>query len=158
MKKISQILTAAVVIAVISFSSCSDIKPKEVSLANLNDSINYTLGLWQGDIFGKQYFAEDEDGKMLKAFIAALDEAYASKKEPNEMYELGLNVGRYFKNYTENGFFGDSTLTGNQKLIIAGMINAIKDYQEVMTSTEADSVVQTVQMRVNQRQFGFPEN
>lgn len=151
-------MTAALVIAVISFSSCSDVRPKEVTLNSLNDSINYTLGLWQGDVFKQQFFAEDEDGKMLKAFIAALDEAYKSNEAPNEMYELGLNVGNYFKNYTENGFFGDESLKGDQKLILKGMINAIKDYQEVMTSTQADSIVQAIQMRTNPGQVEVPEN
>jgi len=72
------------------------------------------------------------------------------------MYDLGLNVGRYFRNNTQKGFFGDSTLTANEKLIIAGMVNAIKDYQDVMNSTEADSVVNTIQMKVSQKQFGQP--
>jgi len=153
MKKLSNLLLAAVAVAIVSFSSCTDVKPKDVALNGQNDSINYTLGHWQGDMFKQQQFAEDEDGKLLAAFIKALDEGYKSKKEPNEMYDLGLNVGRYFKNNTTKGFFGDSTLTANEKLIITGMINAIKDYQEVMTSTEADSVVQTIQMKISQKQM-----
>ncbi len=152
MKKISNLLLATFVVAIVSFSSCTDVKPKDVELKGLNDSINYSLGHWQGDLFQQQQFSEDEDGKLLAAFIKALDEGYRTKKDPNEMYDLGLNVGRYFKSNTQKGFFGDSTLTANEKLIIKGMINAIKDYQEVMTSTEADSVVQTIQMKVSQKQ------
>lgn len=152
MKKISQILIAALLVTIISFSSCSNVKTKEVTLNTLSDSINYTLALWQGDVFKEQYFANDEDGKLLKAFIQSLDKAYGSKEEPNEMYELGLNVGRFIKSNSESGFFGDSTLVGNQDLILAGLINAIKDYQEVMTGTQADSIVQTTQMKIAQRQ------
>jgi hypothetical protein len=154
MKKISNLLLAIIAVAIVSFSSCTDeAKPKVVGLSSQNDSINYTLGHWQGDMFKQQQFAEDEDGKMLAAFIKALDEGYGTKKEPNEMYDLGLNVGRYIKSNTQKGFFGDSTLTANEKLIITGMINAIKDYQDVMTSTEADSVVQTIQMKISQKQM-----
>lgn len=157
MKKVSKLLLAAFAMAIVSLSSCTeDAKPKDVELKSQNDSINYTLGHWQGDMFKQQQFAEDEDGKLLAAFIKALDEGYKSKKEPNEMYDLGLNVGKYFKSNTEKGFFGDSTLTANQKLIITGMINAIKDYQDVMTSTEADSVVQSIQMKISQKQMGQP--
>jgi hypothetical protein len=155
MKKISNLLLAAIAVAIV-FSSCADVKPKDVALSNLNDSLNYTLGHWQGDLFQQQQFSDDEDGKLLAAFIKALDEGYNTKKDPNEMYELGLNVGRYFKNNTKKGFFGDSTLTANEKLIITGMVNAIKDHQDIMNSTEADSVVNTIQMKVSQKQFGQP--
>lgn len=157
MKKVSKLLLAAFAMAIVSLSSCTEnVKPKDVELKSQNDSINYTLGHWQGDMFKQQQFAEDEDGKLLAAFIKALDEGYKSKKESNEMYELGLNVGRYFRNNTKKGFFGDSTLIAKEKLIITGMVNAIKDHQDIMNSTEADSVVQTIQMRISQKQMGQP--
>jgi hypothetical protein len=51
MKKNSNLLIVAIALAIFSFSSCNDVKPKEVTLKNMNDSINYTLGKWQGDVF-----------------------------------------------------------------------------------------------------------
>ncbi len=157
MKKNSNFLIVAIALAIFSFSSCNDIKPKDVTLKNMNDSINYTLGHWQGDVFKQQYFPEDADGEKLKAFIKALDEAYANQKG-NEMYDLGLQVGKYFNDQIKNGFFGDSTLTGNTDMIVTGLVNALNDYQEVVSATEADSIVQAAQMRVQSKMYGAPNN
>ncbi|MDO9635082.1 MAG: hypothetical protein Q7J05_08620 [Paludibacter sp.] len=157
MKKNSNFLIVAVALAIFSFSSCNDIKPKDVSLKNMNDSINYTLGHWQGDVFKQQYFPEDAEGEKLEAFIKALDEAYANTKG-NEMYDLGLQVGKYFNDQIKNGFFGDSTLIGNKDMIVTGLVNALNDYQEVISATEADSIVQATQMRVQSKMYGIPNN
>lgn len=152
MKRISNLLMAAVALAIIVFSSCNDIKPKEVELKNLNDSINYTLGHWQGDVFKQQYFAKDEKGEKLNAFIKALDKSYKSK-DGNEMYDLGVQVGKYFTEQTKKGYFGDSTLTGDTKMIMRGLINALNDYQEVLTPAQADSIVQAVQMKIQAKMY-----
>ena len=157
MKKNSNFLIVAVALAIFSFSSCNDIKTKDVSLKNMNDSINYTLGHWQGYVFKQQYFPEDAEGEKLEAFIKALDEAYANTKG-NEMYDLGLQVGKYFNDQIKNGFFGDSTLTGNKDMIVTGLVNALNDYQEVVSATEADSIVQATQMRVQSKMYGIPNN
>jgi len=158
MKKISNLLIAAIALVILSLSSCNNVKPKEVSLNTLNDSINYTLGLWQGSVFKTQYFANDEDGKKLDAFVKALDKAYASGEKSSELYDLGVQVGKYFNENTKNGYFGDSTLVGDNKLILAGLINAIKDYQDVMSSTEADSIMQVIQTKVSTRNMQAPQN
>lgn len=155
MKKISNLLIAALALVIISLSSCSEIKPKDVTLATLNDSINYSLGQWQGDVFRQQYFTGDEDGKKLEAFINALDKAYKSK-EGNEMYDLGIQVGKYFNDQTKKGYFGDSTLVGDPDMIMRGLINALNDYQDVISSSQADSLVQAVQMRIQSQKYGQP--
>ncbi|HOG04840.1 MAG: FKBP-type peptidyl-prolyl cis-trans isomerase N-terminal domain-containing protein [Paludibacter sp.] len=156
MKKISSYLIVAIGLTIFSISSCTSNKPKEVTLKNMNDSINYTLGHWQGDVMRLQVFGEDS-AEELDAFIQALDKAYAEKTK-SEMYVLGVQVGKYFKDQIENGFFGDSTLTGNVDLVMTGLVNALNDYQEVVTSTEADSIVQAVQMKSHARMYGQPNN
>ena len=156
MKKSSNLLIVAIALAIFSFSSCNNIKPKEVALKNLNDSINYTLGQWQGDVFKQQYFPEDSSNVKLEAFIKALDKAYGNKKG-NEMYDLGVQVGKYFNEQTKSGFFGDSTLVGNTDMIVRGLINALNDYQEVVSASQADSIVQTAQMKVQAKMYGQPQ-
>ncbi|MDD4489361.1 MAG: hypothetical protein PHD30_02515 [Paludibacter sp.] len=157
MKKNSNLLLAAIMLAILSFSSCKDIKPKEVSMSNMNDSINYTLGQWQGDAFKQQYFAEDENNKKMEAFIESLDKAY-NNKGGDEMYDLGLQVGKYFNDQIKNGYFGDSTLIGDIDMVMVGLVNALNDYQEVITSSQADSIVQTAQMKVHSKMYGSPNN
>ncbi len=156
MKKISSYLIVAIGLTIFSISSCTSNKPKKVTLKSMNDSINYTLGQWQGDVMRQQVFGEDS-AKELDAFIQALDKAYAGKAK-SEMYTLGVQVGKYFNDQIENGYFGDSTLTGNVDLVMAGLINALNDYQDVISSTEADSIVQAVQMKSHARMYGDPNN
>lgn len=153
MKKIGNLLIAAVVMAVVAFSSCNKIAPKEVDLANMNDSVNYTLGLWQGSEFKNAQFQGDSTGKKMEAFIKALDKAYAGK-DNGEMYNLGLQVGKYIKDQSNPGLFGDSTITSNQKLILQGLVNALNEYEDVMTAAQADSIVQTAMMKVQAKQYG----
>ena len=155
MRKNSSLLIVAMALAIFSFSSCNNVKPKDVTLKNVNDSINYTLGHWQGDVFQQQYFTEDSNQVKLNAFIKALDKAYGGKKG-SEMYDLGIQVGKYFKDQTKSGFFGDSTLVGNTDMILRGLVNALNDYQEVISATEADSIVQAAQMKVQSKMHGQP--
>ncbi|MDD2284994.1 MAG: hypothetical protein PHQ11_06310 [Paludibacter sp.] len=157
MKKNSNFLILAFVLAIFSFGSCKDIKPKDVSLKNMNDSINYTLGHWQGDVFKQQYFGEDADGQKLEAFIKSLDKAYGNKNG-DEMYDLGVQVGKYFNDQSKNGYFGDSTLVGDIDMVMIGLVNALNDYQDVVSSSEADSIVQAVQMKVHSKMYGAPNN
>lgn len=156
MKKNSNLVIVALALSIFSFSSCNNsVEPKEVALKNLNDSINYTLGQWQGDVFQQQYFMEDSDNVKLDAFIKALDKSYKGKKG-SEMYDLGIQVGKYFKDQTKSGFFGDSTLVAKEDLIKRGLINALNDYQEVISGTQADSIVQTAQVKVQSKMYPAP--
>lgn len=150
MKKLGYLLVATAV-SVIMFSSCNSVSSKEVKLESLNDSINYSLAVWQGSEFKKNQFQEDKDGKKLAAFVAALDEAYKSEAK-TELYNLGLQVGKYIKDQGNPGLFGDSTLTSNEDLILAGIINALYQYEDVMTAAASDSLVQNVSRKVQPQQ------
>ncbi len=141
MKKTAYLLLAAISFSVVLLSSCGGVTSKEVKLESLNDSVNYTLAVWQGGEFKKMQFQEDKEGLKLKAFIAAMDDAY-NTEDKGEMYNLGVQVGQYIKKQTNPGLFGDSTLVGNEKLILQGVINALNEYEDVMTAQAADSVVQ----------------
>ncbi|GAB1416320.1 hypothetical protein MASR2M117_17260 [Paludibacter sp.] len=156
MRKTINFMLMAAAVAIFSFSSCNDIKPKKVTLKTVNDSINYTLGQWQGDMFKQQYFAGDSTGVQLKAFIEALDKAYKNK-ESDEMYDLGVQVGKFFSDQKKNGLYGDSILVGDIKLLMAGMVNALNDYQEVITSEEADSISQKAQEKIQAKRYGNPQ-
>lgn len=147
MKKINSLLMVALALTIFSLSSCNDSKPKEVSLSSLNDSINYTLGHWQGDMIRAQQFPTDSTGVQVEAFVKALDKSYNQKGEDKPLYTLGVQVGKYLAEQKKAGLLNDSSLVFNQKLVIQGLVNALKDYQEVMTSQAADSLLQTAQMR-----------
>lgn len=134
----------AFLLVIISFSACNNNKPKDVTLKEFRDSINYSFGQWQGDEISRYYFSDDSTGVVSKAFLKELDEAY-NQKDNDELYVLGTQVGSYFKHQIDNGHFGDSTLTVDMKMVMQGLINAINDYQEVITEEDADAIYQSLQ-------------
>ncbi len=143
MKKNSILI--ALVLVIISLGACNNFKPKDVALKEFKDSINYSFGQWQGNEIKAYYFSDDSTGVNTQAFLKALDEAYSSKKGGDEMYSLGTHVGKYIQDQMNYGHFGDSTLTGDIKLIMAGLINAINNYGDVLTEEQADSIYQAFQ-------------
>ncbi len=156
MKKISQILIVATALAIFSFSSCSDSNPKNVPLSNMNDSVNYSLGHWQGEMIATQQFAGDETDKKVKAFVKSMDDAFNLKEDNKAMYTLGLQIGKYFADQVDNGMFGDADLGVNQELLIQGFVNALKEYQVVLTYEQADSILQVAQTRAQEKMYGQP--
>lgn len=146
MKK-QAIFTMVTFVAVILLASCNNLNPKEVSLKNESDSLNYVLGLANGDGIRSYYMREDSTDKPIQALIAALDKAYKSGAEDtDEMYKLGLQIGNSFKQQKEAGLMGDSTLTFDSKLVKQGLINAMKGFEGGMTAEEADEYIRKVMM------------
>ncbi len=145
MKKTSLIIASLLLI--FTFSACNSNQPKKVELKTLNDSINYSLGHWQGSEYRVHLFQDDSTGVKQKAFIKTLNETY-KKNETEEMYHLGVNVGRYFKDHLAYGHFGDSTMKGDIKVILRGMINGANGYEDIMTKEEADAFLQAIQQRI----------
>lgn len=80
MKKLRNLAIVAIS-ATFVFSSCNSYKAKEVKLSNLNDSINYTLGLSNGDGIKSHYMQNDSSENSIKVFIEALDKAFKSEKK-----------------------------------------------------------------------------
>lgn len=130
---------------------------KSVQLENMNDSLNYTLGLANGANIKSYYLRNDSSAQTVADFVEALDKAYASDSEEanSEMFELGKNIGSFLKQQSEEGLMGDSTLTFNQKQVMQGLINALNGYNKGMTGEEARTYVQkTIEQKRNQNPAG----
>lgn len=120
-------------------ASCSKYEAKTVQLNNVNDSLNYTLGLANGANIKNFYLRNDTTGAATKEFMDALVKSYKSKGSPenNELFELGKNIGSFFKQQEESGLIGDSTLTYNKEIALQGLINGLNNYTTGMSSDEA---------------------
>ncbi|HQG68590.1 MAG TPA: hypothetical protein PLW20_08345, partial [Paludibacteraceae bacterium] len=69
----------ATVLAVFLLASCSKkYEAKKVELKTQNDSLNYTLGLANGEGIKNYYLQNDSSDAPIKALINALDKAYSS--------------------------------------------------------------------------------
>lgn len=144
MKKQS-IFATVIVFAVIVLASCSKYEPAKVKLANQNDSLNYVLGLANGDGIKSYYLRDDSTEKPIKELLSALDKAFNEKSaKKDELFQLGVQIGNSLKQQKEIGLMGDSTLTFKTKLVMQGLVNGLNNFKEGMTSTEADEYLRTV--------------
>lgn len=153
MKKQS-ILSAIIVVAVFVFASCNKYEVKSVKLNTLNDSVNYTLGLANGDGIKNYMMQKDSSEQAVKVLMNAIDEAFKGEPNEDEMYKLGLQIGSSFKAMKKSGLMGDSTLVFDEKLMKQGLINAFKDYKEGMTSAQAEEYLRKVMTEIQSKKMG----
>lgn len=149
MKKIS-ILSLVTIGAILVLVSCSSNKPKTVELKTLNDSLNYTLGLANGDQIKNYYLKNDSSDKAIDAVVKSLDQAFNSPDSKDEIFKLGLQVGSTFKQLKVKGLMGDSTLVFDENLVKQGMINALNGFDKGMNQAEAQQYLQTTMMKLQQ--------
>lgn len=154
MKKLS-ILPLVAIVALFMFASCNRYEAKKVTLKTQNDSLNYTLGLANGDGIKNYYMRTDSGTKAIKALIQAIDKAYKGA-DKDEMYQLGLQIGSAFKEQKTKGLMGDSTLKFNEDLIIQGLVNGMNGYDKGMSGRDAQEYIQKTMMRIQQSKLPKP--
>lgn len=155
MKKQS-IFTIVAMVAVFVMTSCNKYEAKEVSLSNQNDSLNYALGMANGNGIKSYYLQNDSTDQPILALMKALDEAYKSDASNDEMYKLGLQIGNSFSQQKQKGLMGDSTLIFDDKLVKQGLVNALNGFTEGMTSAQAEEYIRNEMMKIQQQKMGQP--
>lgn len=150
MKKTNFLLLTA--LAVLSlFSSCNKgTEAKEVTLTTQEDSLNYALGVINGDGIKAQYFMNDSTDENLSKFLKAADEAFKSGNR-DEMYNYGKKIGMMLKAQKANGLMFDSTLTFKEDLIVQGVLNGMKGFEEGMSFDDARAYFQTTMNALQQK-------
>ncbi len=152
MKKQS-IFTTVMFIAVIVFASCNKYEPAKVKLANENDSLNYVLGLANGDGIKSYYLRGDSTDKPIEELLNALDKAFKQDGKTDEMYQLGVQIGSSLKQQKKNGLMGDSTLVFDSKLVIQGLVNGLKGFKEGMTPDQADEYLRKIMTALQEKRM-----
>jgi len=163
MKKQS-ILTLVALVAILALTSCNKYEAKTTSLKTQNDSLNYALGLANGDGIKNYYMQKDSSDKPVIALMGALDKAYKTGADKGEMYKLGLEIGSSFKQQKAKGLMGDSTLKFDEKLVKQGMVNGLNGFKEGMTAQQAQEYIQKTMMKIQSEKManqpapqGMPE-
>jgi hypothetical protein len=151
MKKQS-ILTLVALVAIFMFASCNKYGAKTSNLKTQNDSLNYALGLANGDGIKNYYMKNDSSNKPIIALMKALDKAYQGT-DKGEMYKMGVQIGSSLKQQKAKGLMGDSTLAFNQKLVLQGLVNALNGFDKGMTAKEAQEFIQKTMMRIQQEKM-----
>jgi len=140
-------------VAIFLLTSCNKYEAKTSELKTQNDSLNYALGLANGDGIKTNMMQKDSSDKAIVALMKALDEAYKKKVSKDELYKLGVQIGGSFKQQKAKGLMGDSTLTFNGDLVKQGLVNALNGFDKGMTSKEAEAYIQKTMMAIQAKKM-----
>jgi len=151
MKKQS-IFSLVALVAILMLASCNKYEAKTCKLNNQNDSLNYALGLANGDGIKNYYLKTDSTNKPIITLMKALDKAY-SGVDKGEMYKLGLQIGNSLKQQKAKGLMGDSTLKFEEGLVKQGLVNSLNGFNKGMTAKEAQDFIQKAMMRIQQEKM-----
>ncbi len=128
-------------------SSCGGYTPKAVTLGDMNDSLNYTLGLANGDGIKSYYLQNDSTGEGMAELLDALMAAYNAKgddaESTNELFELGKQIGSSLKMQEEQGLIGNKDLEFNTALVMQGIVNGLNDFGQGMKAEDARAYFQS---------------
>lgn len=139
MKKIGIIILAAMAMV-----SCGNTyKAQTIALENVNDSMNYALGVTNGAQIKAYYLANDSSEEAITEFMDALCEAYAGKEELSEAAAVGKNIGEAIKASEEKGLADNAAWQLNEKVFFQGLVNGLNGEDGVMTTDEARNYFQT---------------
>ena len=135
MKKISIFLLAA-----LAMISCgSSYKAQHVELTNESDSVNYAIGLLNGQQIKMYYLSNDSSDEAVAEFIDALEKAYLDKEEKlSEVAQSARRFGSSVKSFETKGLAEREAWTLNEKLFCQGLVNAFYEDTTVMTQKAAD--------------------
>lgn len=140
MKKLSLLLLAAM--AMISCGNSYD--AKQVVMVDMQDSINYALGLVNGAQIKMMYLANDSSEEAVNEFIAALERGYnGTVEELSETARVGKSIGSSIKQSEAIGLAGNDVWTLNEKLFFQGLVNGMHGDTMVMKVDFARDFFQT---------------
>lgn len=134
MKKLSIIILAAMAMV-----SCGNTyTAQKAELANMNDSINFALGIANGSQIKSYYLRNDSSAEAITEFIDALQAGYeGSVPELTEEARIGKNIGSSIKQSEKNGLADNPAWTLNEKLFFQGLVNGLEHDTTVMDKDAA---------------------
>ena len=146
------IFLAIILFAGITTVSCKRQQhaPRTVDLNNMNDSVNYAFGYVQGDGIGNFFLHSVEDkNAAVKALIDALDKAFNSDVDMDELYQLGVQIGSALRQMEDVGLLGEESLTLNSRLVKQGLRDGVKGTSDWSTE-DAEEFFHITMMQIQE--------
>lgn len=146
MKKLSILAFAA-----LAMISCGNTyKAQQVTLNDMNDSVNFTLGLLNGLQLKAYQMAADSSDAAIAEFINALQRGYDGKvEELSPIAEVGQNIGQSVKSFETTGLVNQKAWPINEKIFFQGLINGILGDTVMMHPDEARNFFQSQFQNIN---------
>ena len=132
------------VLAAIAMISCAKTyNAQTVELTNLNDSMNYALGLVNGSQLKMYQLRNDSSMETVVEFIDALQRGYDGRvEELSEAANIGRNIGQAIKNSEKTGLADNPAWTLNEKLFFQGLVNGLYNDTTVLVVDAARNYFQ----------------
>lgn len=142
LKKITLPIIALCTLAMVAYAKKN--QTEVLPLNTLNDSINYALGVLNGDQIQMYYIKGDVSPIVINEFLDALQNGYNGTVEQlSESAKIGNNIGISIKNAKENGLANNPAWTINQKIFFQGLVNGMYQDSSMITAAEALNYFQT---------------
>ena len=120
---------------------------KTIELTNMNDSINYAVGLVNGANIKMSQLRNDSSDQAVTEFIDALQRGYDGKvQELSDAAMIGQNIGSATKASESKGLAENPAWTLNEKIFFQGLVNGIYNDQSVMQVDAAKEYFQAAYM------------
>ena len=132
------------VLAATAMISCAKTyNAQTVELTNLNDSMNYALGLVNGSQLKMYQLRNDSSMETVVEFIDALQRGYDGRvEELSEAANIGRNIGQAIKNSEKTGLADNPAWTLNEKLFFQGLVNGLYNDTTVLVVDAARNYFQ----------------
>lgn len=150
--KSKNIILTVVFIFVLAGNTYSEHKGKTVSLKNEVDSICYAFAYINGNVLKDYHLNNDTTGKGFESLLKGVTEVLRADntrdKDLEIAIELGTMIGNQFK--SNEDFYDDSTLTIDMKFLRQGLINGVKQFDDVMTTEDAMNFFKTTMDKIQE--------
>lgn len=147
--KLKKTILSTMVATTLLFGACTGYSnsPKEVTLLTQEDSLNYALGLVNGETIKMSILQNDSSEQDLDQLLKASDKAFKNANT-DPTYQYGQQFGAMLKQQKKAGLSMDSAIVFDQKIVIQGLVNGLNGKAEGMTAEEAKQYFQeTIQKR-----------
>ena len=126
-------LAILAVVATALISCGNTYTAKTIELTNMNDSMNYAIGLVNGANVKMQQLRNDSSDQAVAEFIDAMQRGYDGKvEELSDVASIAQNVGMATKACETKGLAENPAWTINEKIFFQGLVNGIYGDQSVM--------------------------
>jgi len=165
MKKNIKIVIATLIFTSICFGQTGTAQ-NQISLRTQTDSLNYTLGLANGDGIRNYYLKDKPLEEYISVFMKSLDAAYTSdnkfmKPDSTNKYasiiELANKVGTALKAQASTGLMGNPSLKIDFQLIKKGLDDGLRNNNSLMTPESAQRYLQATMTKISKKNLS-PED
>ena len=134
MKKLSIIILAAM-----AMISCGNTyTAQQAELSNVNDSMNFALGIINGAQIKVYTLSNDSSAETVAEFIDALQAGYdGSVPELSHEAQTGMSIGAGIAECEKSGLADNPAWTLNEKLFFQGLVNGLEHDTTVMDAAFA---------------------